>query len=286
VAVVRAGMTSWYLMRMILIFACATFVAGCGSDSGGSGINVVATNAIAANIAQNVAGPDADVDSLVPESASPHDFALSAKDRAELEEADVVVAWGAGLEAGFDLGDEAVELADDRDDPHIWMDPTLVAAALPGMASALADADPDHAGAYRRRAAAYGHELDGLDTELKQIYSGIPPVRRKLVSSHDSIEYLVQRYGFDFVGAPFGVTPGTEPSAETVSELIDRVEQEHVPAVFAEDTDDPKLMDQIGREAGVEVVDDLLTEGFGGRVDSYEEMLRYDADRITGALAP
>jgi zinc/manganese transport system substrate-binding protein len=276
-------------MRMILIFVLGVPLAlagGCRSDSGGEGTDVVATNSIAANIARNVAGPDANVDTLLPESASPHDYALSAKDRAELEEADVVVAWGAGLEAGFQLGDNAVELAGDRDDPHIWMDPTLVAAALPGLASALADADPDHARAYRRRAEAYGHRLERIDSDLKRAYSGIPPDRRKLVSSHDSIEYLVRRYGFEFVGAPFGVTPGTEPSAETVSSLIERVEREHVPAVFAEDTDDPKLMDQIGREAGVEVVDDLLTEGFGGRVDSYEDMLRYDADRIAEALAP
>lgn len=281
-------MSSWYLMGMILICVCvlAAFVSGCGSDSGTSGIDVVATNSIAADIARNVAGPDAHVDNLLPETASPHDYALSAKDRAELEEADVVVAWGAGLEAGFQLGDDAVELADDRDDPHIWMDPTLVAAALPGLATALGDADPNHANTYRRRAAAYGRELERLDTDLKRTYSAIPPARRKLVSSHDSIGYLVRRYGFEFVGAPFGVTPGTEPSAETVSTLIERVEQEDVPAVFAEDTDDPKLMDQIGSEAGVEVVDDLLTEGFSGRVDSYEDMLRYDADRIAGALAP
>ena len=184
------------------------FASGCGSDSGTSGIDVVATNSIAADIARNVAGPDADVDSLLPETASPHDYALSAKDRAELEEADVVVAWGAGLEAGFQLSDDAVELAGDRDDPHIWMDPTLVAAALPGLATALGDADPDHAGAYRRRAAAYGRELERLDTDLKRTYSAIPPARRKLVSSHDSIGYLVRRYGFEFVGAPFGVTPG------------------------------------------------------------------------------
>ncbi len=275
-------------MGMILICVCVllAFVSGCGSDTGTSGVDVVATNSIAADIARNVAGPDAHVDSLLPETASPHDYALSAKDRAELEEADVVVAWGAGLEAGFQLNDDAVELVGDRDDPHIWMDPTLVAAALPGLATALGDADPDHAGAYRRRAAAYGRELERLDTDLKRTYSAIPPARRKLVSSHDSIGYLVRRYGFEFVGAPFGVTPGTEPSAETVSALIERVEREDVPAVFAEDTDDPKLMDQIGKEAGVEVVDDLLTEGFSGRVDSYEDMLRYDADRIAGALGP
>jgi len=272
---------------MILICALAllALAGGCGSDSGG-GLDVVATNSIAADIVRNVAGPDADVESLLPESASPHDYALSAKDRAQLEEADVVVAWGSGLEAGFPVGDDAVELARDQRDPHVWMDPTLVVAALPQLVTALSDADPEHSRAYRRRATGYGRQLERLDRELARTYSAIPPARRKLVSSHDSIGHLVEHYGFDFVGAPFGFTPGTEPSAETVASLIDRVKEEHVPAVFAEDTDDPKLMEQIGREAGVEVVDDLLTEGFGGRVDSYEDMLRYDADRIAGALTP
>ena len=275
-------------MGMILICALAllALASGCGSDSGAGGLDIVATNSIAADIVRHVAGPDADVESLLPESASPHDYALSAKERAQLEEADVVVAWGAGLEAGFPLGDDTVELARDERDPHIWMDPTLVVAALPELVTALSDADPENSRAYRRRAAGYGRQLEQLDRELARTYSAIPADRRKLVSSHDSIGHLVEHYDFDFVGAPFGFTPGTEPSAETVASLIDRVKEEHVPAVFAEDTDDPKLMEQIGREADVEVVDDLLTEGFGGRVDSYEDMLRYDADRVSGALAP
>ena len=88
------------------------------------------------------------------------------------------------------------------------------------------------------------------------------------------------------MGAPFGLAPESEASAETVADLIERVEREDVPAVFAEDTDDPELMREIARAAGVEVVDDLLTEGFGDRVESYQDMLLYDARRITEALAP
>ena len=87
-------------MRLLALWR---FASGCGNDSGRAAIDVVATNTIAADIARNVAGPDADVDTLLPESASPHDYALSAKDRARLEDADVVVAWGAGLEAGLPL---------------------------------------------------------------------------------------------------------------------------------------------------------------------------------------
>jgi zinc/manganese transport system substrate-binding protein len=250
---------------------------------------VVATTTIAADVVRHVAGPDADVDTLLPETAGPHDYAASAKDRARLEQADVVVAWGSGLEEGLpldELDDEPVELADGQDNPHVWMDPTLVALALSKLSAAFADADPEHADAYRRRASAYGDELARLDRRLRRTLRSIPRERRKLVSSHDSLGHFVDRYDFEFVGAPFGVAPESEPSAETVAELIERVKREDVPAVFAEDTDDPELMREIARAAGVEVVDDLLTEGFGGRVDGYEEMLRFDAKRIAGALAP
>ncbi len=276
---------------MILIFAWALLVlaGGCGSDSDDGRVDVIATTTIAADIVRNVAGPDADVEALLPESASPHDYAASAKDRAELEDADLVIAWGAGLEAGLpldELGEEPLELAGEEHDPHVWMAPTLISAALPELAAALGEADPERAEAYEDRAAAYAHVLGRLDRKLGLSFRAIPPERRKLVTSHDSLGHFVQRYDFDFVGAPFGVTPESEPSAEKVASLIGRVEQEDVPAVFAEDTDDPELMRQIAREAGVEVVDDLLTEGFGGRVDSYEDMLRYDADRIVAALAP
>lgn len=277
-------------MRMILICFCALLAlsSGCGDDSD-EGVDVVATNSVAADIARHVAGPDADVETLLPESASPHDYAASAKDRARLEDADIVVAWGEGLEAGLPLDEldkEPVELAAGQENPHIWMNPKLVALSLSKLSAALADADPEHTDAYRRRAAAYVEDLARLDRQVRRALASIPPERRKLVTSHDSLGHFVDRYDFEFVGAPFGAVPESQASAEAVADLIDRVKSEHVPAVFAEDTDDPELMQQIAREAGVDVVDDLLTEGFGGRVDSYEDMLRYDAERIAGALAP
>jgi len=277
-------------MRMILICVCAlaALASGCGRESS-EGVDVVATTTIAADITRHVAGPDADVEPLLPESAGPHDYGASAKDRAALEDADVVVAWGAGLEEGLPLDelDEApVELAAGERDPHVWMDPARVAASLAAIADALADADPANADAYRGRAEAYGNDLAALDREVRRALAAVPSDRRKLVTSHDSLGHFARRYGFEFIGAPFGLAPEAQPSAETVASLIESVEREGVPAVFAEDTDDPELMREIAREAGVEVVDDLLTESFGDRVESYEEMLRYDAALIAEALAP
>jgi zinc/manganese transport system substrate-binding protein len=275
---------------MILIFACALALAsGCGGDSDDGRVDVIATTTIAADIVRHVAGPDADVDVLLPESASPHDFALGAKDRARLDDADLVIAWGAGLEEGLpldELDQEPVELAADESDPHLWMDPRGVAVSLGRLTERLVDTDPGNSDAYRRRAAAFMDELERLDRELREMLAPIPPERRKLVTSHDSLGHFARRYRFEFVGAPFGLAPEAEPSAEKVASLIERIEDEDVPAVFAEDTDDPELRAEIAREAGVEGVDDLLIESFGGRVESYEEMLRYDVERIAEALAP
>ena len=274
-------------MILICLLALLALAAGCGRDSSDADVQVVATTAIAADIARHVAGPDAEVETLLPKTASPHDYAPSAKDRALLEDADVVVAWGSGIEQGLPLENlDPVELAEGQDNPHIWMDPELVALSLSKISDALADADPARAEAYRDRAAEYADQLASLDRQVRRTLRAIPEERRKLVSSHDSLGHFVKRYDFEFVGAPFGLVPESEASAEKVADLIDRIEREDVPAVFAEDTDDPELMREIARDAGVEVVDDLLTEGFGDRVESYEEMLRYDADRIAGALAP
>lgn len=277
-------------MKMILICLCvlAGAAIGCGEEED-EGVTVMATTAIAADVARAVTGPDAEVQVLLPGSASPHDYGASAKDRARLEEADVVVAWGAGLEATLPLDEldrDPLELAGDANDPHVWMDPTLVAEALPSIADALADADPDHARGYRARAASYAEELARLDREVRHTLANVPSDRRKLVTSHDSLGHFARRYEFEFVGAPFGLAPEAEPSADTVASLIDRVEREQVPAVFAEDGDDPELMREIAHAANVEVVDDLLVEGFGGEVESYPEMLRFDAERIAEALAP
>jgi zinc/manganese transport system substrate-binding protein len=275
---------------MILIFVAMLMLASslpaCGGG-GDAGVEVVATTGIAADIVRHVAEPDARVDSLLSGSASPHDYGATPKDRARLEDADLVVAWGAGLEAGLpldDLDDEPFELAAGEHDPHIWMDPTRVAGSLGRLARALGRADPEHADAYAARARRYARSLMRLDRELRRTLARIPPDNRKLVTSHDALGHFARHYGFEFVGAPFGLTPGSEPSAEKVSDLIDHVESQHVPAVFAEDTDDPEVIKEIGRAAGVDVVDDLIVENFGDRVDSYEDMLRFDAGRVAGAL--
>ena len=295
---------------MILIFvrrvlataalAAALVAAGCADDGGGSGGDgpqVVATTGFAADIASAVAGDDAEVQQLVPDSASPHSYSASAKDRRRLAEADLVVAIGQEYEAGLPLGDaprleiaEEVgklrEFAEGGADPHVWMDPTRSAQALPALADALAEADPPNADAYRTRARKYAVALHELDAEIRAILDRVPDDDRKLVTSHDSLGYFADRYDLAFVGAPFGASPEAEASASAIADLVTKVRAQRVPAVFSQNGDDPKVMERIAEEADVEVVDDLLIENPGSQGPTYERALLHDARRIAEALGP
>ena len=282
-------------MRMILIIVMAMVtaltVAACGDD-GEDGTQVVATTGVMRSIAAEVAGDDAEIAQLIPDGADPHDFALSAEDRLELERADLVIANGAGLEAAvpldetdapvFELAGHAGELR--PGDPHVWMDPTRVAAAAPALADALAEADPANETAYGDRARDYGDRLRDLDREVAAAFDAIPSADRRLVTSHDALGYFADRYGLEMLASPFGpLGVEAEPSAEALQEAIDAVEAAGVPAVFAQAEDDPSVMERIADEAGVEVVDDLLVES-PGEAGTYDAMLERDGELISGAL--
>jgi zinc/manganese transport system substrate-binding protein len=311
-------------MRTIFISALVTVplvaIGACGDDddAGGGGPSVVATTGIVADLAEAVAGPDIEVEQVIPDGSSPHDFELSAQDRQVLEEADLLVASGAGLEAGIPLDevdvpqwvltDHAGELlpfdeagahqhADDEhaaeeedehgsEDPHVWMDPTRVAEALPSLADALAQADPEHADGYRERATEYAKELRALDSEIEATLASIPQGDRELVTSHDALGYFADRYDLHVVATPFPASgPEAEASAQSVREVEEAIERTGVPAVFAEESDDPQVLERIAEATGVEVVDGLLVES-PGEAGGYAEMMRVDADLIASVLAP
>jgi ABC-type Zn uptake system ZnuABC Zn-binding protein ZnuA len=293
-------------LRTILITALSTLNAlsalallACGSDSDDPGEpEVIATTGILADIARNVAGERVAVEQLIPNGSSPHDFQLSAQDRERLEQADLVLDNGAGLEAAIPLDeldgprwtltDEVGELLSFEEgggDPHVWMDPARVAAALPSLARALGEADPDGRAQYARNARRYGAELRALDRRIGDRLAAVPPGDRELVTSHDSLGYLAERHGFEVIATAFPASgPESEASAARLQELADAIEASGIATVFAGEEDDPETLRTVADQAGVEVEDGLLIESPGSAA-TYERMLRHDADLIAGGLA-
>jgi ABC-type Zn uptake system ZnuABC Zn-binding protein ZnuA len=315
-----------------LVFLTLLFVAavGCGSDddgSSGSGPTISASTGIWADVTERVAEDDATVEQVIPDATSPHDFQLSADDRAMIEDSLLFVYNGADLEAGIPIDEidapkfavtdnvgellpfeEAGEHAAEEEhaeehaaeeehaegekehehgslDPHVWMDPSRVAAALPALADALAEADPDHAEGYRSRAQSYAAELQALDTEIEQQVASIPPENRKLVTSHDAMGYFADRYGLEVLATPFPASgPEAEPSAQTIKEVEDAIRASGVPTIFAQETDDPEVLQRIAGETGVAIEEHLLVEA-PGEAGSYVGMLREDAELLRNGLS-
>jgi zinc/manganese transport system substrate-binding protein len=167
-------------------------------------------------------------------------------------------------------------------DPHFWQDPRRVAGALDAIATAIASQGlPTCTDEYR-------DELLALDAEIAEQTAALPASSRLLVTSHDSLAYFADRYGFEIVGS---VIPSTntlaEASAAGLAELADEIERLGVPAVFTEALESTTDADALAERLGISIVP-LVTDALldDADADSYVEMMRNNATAIAEALAP
>jgi zinc transport system substrate-binding protein len=166
------------------------------------------------------------------------------------------------------------------DNPHVWLDPTLVLELIEPLAEALATMDPDNAEHYRRNARELRSDLLQLDRELAETLA--PVAGAPFIPFHDAWPYFADRYGLDLVLEiePF---PGREPSPRYLAEAVSTIRASGAPAIFSE----VGLGDRPGRvlaaEAGVEL---YLLDPLGGGDESYQDLLRRNAATILEALSP
>ena len=172
-------------------------------------------------------------------------------------------------------------------DPHFWFDPIRVKIAVNEIAARLAVLEPQSASTFYANAAAYEYELDRLHAWTIAHVQMVPPERRLLITSHDSLSYFAKLYGFEVVGLVIpSLSTDIEPSAEHIAGLIDTVREHDVPAVFGETTVDEKIVQALARETGAELVQlysgSLGEEGSGA--DTYLTMVQTNVERIVEAL--
>jgi zinc/manganese transport system substrate-binding protein len=176
------------------------------------------------------------------------------------------------------------------DDPHFFTDPDRVADAAEGIAAFLAEEVPALATAeVTERADAYVTELRALAAEVEETLAPIPDERRVIVTNHEVFGYFADRYDFEVVGAvlPGGGT-GAEPSAGELDDLAHVIEEEDVPAIFADASSPTRLAETLADEVGRDVaVVTLFTESLGDEgsgAETYVAMVRTNAERILEAL--
>lgn len=177
----------------------------------------------------------------------------------------------------------------DGGDPHVWMDPDRVAMAVPLIAEALTSLEgfPLDAEQVATCADEYVAELEALSTELDEQFAGLSPEQRRLVTSHEALGYLADRFDFEVIGA---IIPSTstlgESNVRDLEELATTMQEKGVTRIFGEVTgsDDvaAALAEQVGSE--VEVVA-LYTESLGDEgsdAATYIDMMRTNGSLIVG----
>jgi len=267
--------------------ALAALVAGCGTSTGGDGrTTVVAGFYPLAFAAERIGGSRVDVTNLTPPGAEPHDFELTPQDVARLQNADVVLYLSHGFQPAVEKalgGAHGVKLDSlqgirlhANGDPHVWLDPVLFAGVVRRIGAAL------HSPARARRLAS---ELGGVDREYRR---GLADCKRhEIVTTHAAFGYLAARYGLKQVPIT-GLAPEAEPGAETLADLVHRLQRDHVTTVFVEKLVSPRLADTIAREAGAStaVLDPIegLTEDEADRGDTYFTLMRRNLATLRKAL--
>ena len=280
-------------------------MTGCGgADGDEAGLTVVATTSIWGDVVAEIVADHGRVETLIPRGADAHDYQPSPRQGTLIREADLVVANGLALEQGLDDvleaaaadGASILEIAPAVDplplaggglDPHVWFDPARLADAAYLIAERLEEIAPGID--WTARADDLAGSLEILDEEIETTLSQIDPDRRKLVTNHESLGYFADRYDFDVIGV---VIPGgstlSQPSSAELAELVSRIEEVSVPAIFAESTSPLRLAEAVAAEVGEVAVVELHTESIGAPGSGAETvigMLRSNARKIADALA-
>ena len=161
-------------------------------------------------------------------------------------------------------------------DPHFWQDPRLVVHYVNRITDGLVQADPDNAATYLDNSAAYIEELEALDAYIADTLASIPDDLRVMVTFHDAFGYFGARYDMEvqaFVGGH-----GGDVSPDDIANVLELVEHNGLPAVFAETQFSDDALQQVAQDAGIQVgiIRSLPDDEF----PDYIGMMRSNADQL------
>ena len=307
---------SKFLFLPTLILPFALLAGGCGEESTQAAdngpIHVVATTSIIADTASRIAGRHARIEALMGPGVDPHLYKASEGDVRRLSEADLILYNGLHLEGK--MGDVLTRLARNRPvvavteeipqdllreppefagqyDPHVWFDVSMWKRTLDPIVRELSALDPAHAEEFQANAAAYGRELDALDSWVRQRIETVPPAQRVLVTAHDAFGYFGRRYGMEVVGIQ-GISTLSEAGLHDVDRVAQLVVDRKVKAVFIESSVPRRSIEAVQaavRSHGYEAAigGQLFSDSLGGAntpAGTYAGMVRANVETIVNAL--
>jgi manganese/iron transport system substrate-binding protein len=285
-------------------------LSGCGFQTTtpeGSLPRVVSTSTIIADLAEDVGGDRIQHTGILEPGADPHVYEPVPEDSIALEKANLIFYNGYNLEPGLiklmkTAGSNAKQVAvgevvkpldfeykgQKQPDPHVWGDVKNAIAMVEAIRDSLIELSPKDQEIFTQNAATEIEKLQKLDTWVKAQINTIPPDRRQLVTTHDAFQYYATAYGLEVAGTLIGISTEEQPSAQTVQKLVEEIKATQVPAIFAETTINPQLIQTVAEEAKIKLSETQLYSDSigspGSPGDSYQKMIVSNTKAIVGAL--
>ena len=262
---------------------------------------IVTTFTIIQDMAQNVAGEAATVESITKPGAEIHGYEPTPQDIVKAQKADLVLWNGLNLERWFErffgnlksvpsavltegispMGIEEGPYVG-KPNPHAWMSPRNAVIYVENIRKALVKLDPANTATYNANAAAYTAKFTAIETSVRAELEKIPAERRWLVSSEGAFPYLARNFGMKELFL-WAVNADQQGTPQQVRKVIDGVRQHRIPVVFSESTVSPKPVQQVARETGARyggvLYVDSLTDA-KGPVPTYLKLMDYNARTI------
>ncbi|MEV7343966.1 zinc ABC transporter substrate-binding protein [Streptomyces sp. NPDC093544] len=306
------AVTAATVLGLGTLSACSDSSAAAGNSSGK--LDVVASFYPLQYLAQEIGGNHVSITNLTEPGQEPHDLEISAKQTAQLQEADAVL-YLKGLQPAVDdavaqsevktkidatslttlekhgneVGGHAAEHDDTEGeetgatDPHIWLDPVKYAEVAKGVGKAFEKEDPDNAGEYKSNTAALVKKLDALNTQYE---NGLKNTTSKVfITTHAAFGYLAERYGLT-EEAINGLDPESEPSANRVKDLETMAKADGVTTVFYETLVSNDTAKTIANDAGLktDVLDPIEGITDKSKGDDYLQVMESNLKALETAL--
>lgn len=277
-------------------------------------LNIVTSVSPITNIVKNVAGERTTLTGLVPEGINSHTFELVPSDVVKVNNADLVIIDGLGLEVNVeDVVDQALNANPDLQvlklgdntitpdqyifdysfpkeagdpNPHLWLNVPYAMKFANLTRDKLIEMDPTNADYYTENVDRYITKLKQLDVGIMKAVQTVPEENRKLLTYHDSWAYFAPRYGMVVIGA---IQPSDfgQPTPREVANLIDQIKAENVPAIFGSEVFPTEVVDQIANEANVQIVGTLSDDDLPGNpVDPQNSYVGMMLENMENMLVP
>lgn len=297
-------------LPLVLATALGMAIAGCNTGSGGGDsdrLQVVATSTILADLAAQVGGDAISLTSILQPGDDPHVYEPVPQDTVAIERADLIFYNGYNLEPGLlrliegagalaraeAIGEVVTPLdfeyqGQRQPDPHVWGDVENAIAMTNAIRDALIAQSPENEARFSENARQLTAQLSQLDRWAVAQIATIAADQRQLVTTHDAFQYYAKAYGLTVAGTLIGISTEEQPSAQTITELVEAIRALGVPTIFAETTINPALIQTVAAEAEVNLAETPLYSDSigapGSDGDSYIKMIEANTCAIAVGL--